>query len=1164
MNKTIKKLLYLIFILQFFTFMPRVSAGAYDGVTFNEDNIIVKQGDTILQKENDVYIAPGYGTIKVYYTLNGYNPGSGFGSSPMVKLDDNSWGCGATFYYGSTTYNTCQPNFQHETENYVLKICDDYQCDNPYDTYEFSVNFEKYNDVQDDKVYFTNLSQGGNDLVLDEYNYFTVNTRQNAIFSITGENLDEEADYIIMCGGNSNYQETYTGAEIMNGVDYVCKTSKIGSNTVTPMYYLEVYGGYCDTVQYQTLDGLTYPSYHFVEDNTLPTYEVTLKYTNYPDIELKEVDEEYSNDKRYLVRSKYANSNNTLSYYIAGSNFQNKDYDIDLKVLNGTNSVYTREVKVNGVLLNNGYNLELTNFDLGTVTNVRYQIQITIDYVDDETNIEYIYPDKEMTITGIKQGNNTLEKENGVYIAPYTDGLEFLISIENFDPDNDYYFVKVTSESGRINEGYSYPSIYGNTISPNFDSETEELTVSLCDNYSCNNLYTYETVKVKLLLFNQLKNQKIFFYDVKQGGNTVTPNSYGGFVFNNKQDVTLKVKGENLIADREYSVSTGSFYKILLGSELEEGIEVTHNTYGSGYFNISFYLEGTTSSLNLTTYYYDGENYQGNGDNGIYFYFSFSDMSYDKSYESALKYKNYPDVEIEEADNVYRDYYIVSTEYHNNENPLSYFIQGNGYEDTDYTINIWVIKDGDERIYNHTATINGLEINQGCEITLSDFTMPLVTELDNEGGGVYGMPLYEIYVSVDYVSESVQARYNSVGRDVNLQAEIFFENGKKNLASFRGFGNSGMYDTNQDVFRKYSKIYINFLGENFNDDDEYNYILEYGRYLETDENYEVNYPTVLKTGTVSGEILNNVGLFFELRNDSNYDHPTYRLIIKKGNEILMYSAPVIYTTDMATLGSVMLSTRNKDLYLRTSDYSYIATRSMPIDIEVSGIGFEDDEEYEFEFCYNAVYGEFDYGDETCAQVLLLGEDLNDGTASIDFDEDIDENAEYYSFYVYGSDSETYFGQGGFSLSFVANSDLFPNITRYIIDDASEIIRNIRKNTTVEQFKENLGMVDGDDIKIYDKTGQTEITEKVGTGMRGILQDEYERNIISIDIAVKGDTSGDGNVSVTDLVKVKRHLANIELLDEIYKVAGDVTETGKISPTDLVRISQDVTRIMEMQ
>ena len=79
-----------------------------------------------------------------------------------------------------------------------------------------------------------------------------------------------------------------------------------------------------------------------------------------------------------------------------------------------------------------------------------------------------------------------------------------------------------------------------------------------------------------------------------------------------------------------------------------------------------------------------------------------------------------------------------------------------------------------------------------------------------------------------------------------------------------------------------------------------------------------------------------------------------------------------------------------------------------------------------------------------------------------------------------------------------------------------------------------------------------------------VMNEYEQSILDMDIVVKGDVSGDGNISVTDLVKVKRHLAKVQELDGVYEIAGNVTETGSVGITDLVKISRDVAKIEEVE
>lgn len=76
--------------------------------------------------------------------------------------------------------------------------------------------------------------------------------------------------------------------------------------------------------------------------------------------------------------------------------------------------------------------------------------------------------------------------------------------------------------------------------------------------------------------------------------------------------------------------------------------------------------------------------------------------------------------------------------------------------------------------------------------------------------------------------------------------------------------------------------------------------------------------------------------------------------------------------------------------------------------------------------------------------------------------------------------------------------------------------------------------------------------------------EYDENVLDLDVVVKGDVTGDGNISITDLVKVKRHLSKNDELTGVYETAGNVTDTGKIGITDLVKISRDVAKIQEVK
>ena len=461
-----------------------------------------------------------------------------------------------------------------------------------------------------------------------------------------------------------------------------------------------------------------------------------------------------------------------------------------------------------------------------------------------------------------------------------------------------------------------------------------------------------------------------------------------------------------------------------------------------------------------------------------------------------------------------------------------------------------------------------LQNANGYEIELKDLVLELNKEEDLNAG------LYEFYVEVDDIITKQEYKYNSLGKDAYLSSNIFFENGKKNLSAFKGdrdyFYGSGIYDTNKDVFTKYSSIYLRYMGDNFNNNDTYEYILEYGGYIENTEFYARNYEVELKQGQVKGSELNTIGLLFKVDNYKNYENPTYKLTIKKGDEVLYSDAPVLYIVDSPTLANASLKANSKNLYLQTSDLSYIATRNAPIDAVISGLGFEENTDYEFNFCYykNFEDGSWSEDNEKCGTTTFKGKELNNGTAKIHLKDKIDEKASSYDFYITCDLKDALLEnvaiQGGFEVTFVDSKDLFPNLTKYFVDNVSDLIKNISKNTSVEDFTKNVDVKDNGKVKIYDTTGTTEITGNVGTGMIARVVNEYDENVLDLDVAVKGDVSGDGNISITDLVKVKRHLSQDEDLTGVYEVAGNITDTGEIGITDLVKISRDVAKIQEVQ
>ena len=757
-------------------------------------------------------------------------------------------------------------------------------------------------------------------------------------------------------------------------------------------------------------------------------------------------------------------------------------------------------------------------------------------------------------INSLEQGGENLNIVDGVYIVDKYDELWLDFDLENATIDDNYTI--------RVNGmGFGYSKDMRQTISISPNEEIQNIEIKVCDNYECNTIYAQETIKLKLSFYDEIKDSKVLISDVTQGGKKIEF-SNDTFDLNNEQDITFKVTGKNLIDDAKYRVSTGSyeFETIYLGSELEKGVYITHytNLNNNDNYNNTFYVHTSLVGLGFfyNAMYFNGVDYI----NPMY---NLSNDEMLPNHNSKIIYTNF-DKEIEKTNIEYRNYSIINSKYYNANNSLSLDILGQEYDDRNYLVSVKV-KQGDNLLYTKEDTINGLLLNKGYKLELNNLNLELNKELENA-------ELYNFYISVDGITIKDDYKYNSVGKDVSLSSNVFFENGKKNLSVFRGTGNyffdSGIYDTNKNVFTKYSSIYLRYAGKNFDTTEEYEYILEYGSF---DENfYDINqkYDVELKRGKVNGLVLNTVGLVFKVDNNQNYKNPTYRLTIKKGDEVLFASAPVIYTVNSPTLANVSLSANNKILYLQTSDYSYIATRNAPLDIVISGIGFAADEVYPFEFCYDEVREDGAGG--VCQTINIKGKDLNEGvgTAKLRITDKIDEKSLSYNFYVTCDMNSLIYEhiaiQGGFEVKFVDSKDLFPNLTNYFVDNVSDLIKNISKNTSVEDFTKNIDVKDNGKVKIYDNTGTTEIIGNVGTGMIARVLNEYDENVLDLDVVVKGDVSGDGNISITDLVKVKRHLAEEEALIGVYEVAGNITDTGEIGITDLVKISRDVAKIQEVQ
>lgn len=138
------------------------------------------------------------------------------------------------------------------------------------------------------------------------------------------------------------------------------------------------------------------------------------------------------------------------------------------------------------------------------------------------------------------------------------------------------------------------------------------------------------------------------------------------------------------------------------------------------------------------------------------------------------------------------------------------------------------------------------------------------------------------------------------------------------------------------------------------------------------------------------------------------------------------------------------------------------------------------------------------------------------------------------------------------LELTASWDLIiPEIKNYNVDGS--YLKNIPLNTDVNNI--DLGIDYIYDFKFYNHNNILKTSGLIGTGdkvkiyLNNDLVSEYE-------VIVKGDVNGDGNLSVSDIIRICKYIRakNPSFFDECYVKAADTNVDGSISVSDIVKIN----------
>ena len=114
----------------------------------------------------------------------------------------------------------------------------------------------------------------------------------------------------------------------------------------------------------------------------------------------------------------------------------------------------------------------------------------------------------------------------------------------------------------------------------------------------------------------------------------------------------------------------------------------------------------------------------------------------------------------------------------------------------------------------------------------------------------------------------------------------------------------------------------------------------------------------------------------------------------------------------------------------------------------------------------------------------------------------------------------------------------------------DVAVDIKIGTTLTEFKKKLSYT-GYTVAFTDASGNTKTdTEIMKTGDAVIISynGKVEKTVL---VAVSGDANGDGKTSLVDLLKIQRHILEIQALDSAYFKGGDLNGDGKLSLADLL-------------
>ena len=121
---------------------------------------------------------------------------------------------------------------------------------------------------------------------------------------------------------------------------------------------------------------------------------------------------------------------------------------------------------------------------------------------------------------------------------------------------------------------------------------------------------------------------------------------------------------------------------------------------------------------------------------------------------------------------------------------------------------------------------------------------------------------------------------------------------------------------------------------------------------------------------------------------------------------------------------------------------------------------------------------------------------------------------------------------------------------------SGYMTGVEVGSDVSTVKGSLESVAGlNNIIVFDSSGNIINSGIVKTGMKIQINNAYGSE--TLQIAIKGDTSGDGVINVLDLLQVQKNILGVYNFSGVHKLAADTSGDGIINVLDLLQIQNNI-------